>query len=74
MRGYGTDTCRFVSCPFGQYCINGICSVSSSLGGYGSLGSNLGGSYGASLGGYGSSLNGLGGLGYGGIFGEANKC
>ncbi|KAE9553574.1 hypothetical protein FO519_003214 [Halicephalobus sp. NKZ332] len=42
LRGYNSDVCRFISCPFGQYCISGICT---SYLGSGSLGyeSNLGG-------------------------------
>uniref|UniRef100_A0A915EN41 EB domain-containing protein n=1 Tax=Ditylenchus dipsaci TaxID=166011 RepID=A0A915EN41_9BILA len=60
LRGYGTDTCRFVSCPFGQYCMNGVCTISAAAG----LGTA-----GAGLGGYGGGL----GLAGGGLFGSANK-
>nr|CAD2180112.1 unnamed protein product [Meloidogyne enterolobii] len=38
--GYGPNTCRFISCPLGQYCIAGICQPMD----YG-----LGGGYGGRL-------------------------
>uniref|UniRef100_A0A914ID74 EB domain-containing protein n=1 Tax=Globodera rostochiensis TaxID=31243 RepID=A0A914ID74_GLORO len=63
LRGYGTDLCRFVSCPLGQYCINGVCQVNSVASGL----------YG---GGYGSALYGGVGAGAGGslgLYGAANK-
>lgn len=64
LRGYGSDLCRFVSCPLGQYCINGVCQVNSALSGLG-------------YGGFGSGYNGLGaygtGLGAYGMYAAANK-
>ncbi|PAV61710.1 hypothetical protein WR25_11133 [Diploscapter pachys] len=38
MLGYGgSDMCRYISCPFGQYCWNGNC-LSSTMGGMGGMG------------------------------------
>ncbi|KAI1727919.1 hypothetical protein DdX_00060 [Ditylenchus destructor] len=61
LRGYGTDTCRFVSCPFGQYCLNGVCQVSTAAG--------LPYAGGVGLGGYGAGLGAFGG----GLLGAAHK-
>ncbi|KAL3086634.1 hypothetical protein niasHT_037760 [Heterodera trifolii] len=43
LRGYGTDLCRFVSCPLGQWCINGVCQMNSVASG------QYGGGYGSAL-------------------------
>uniref|UniRef100_A0A7E4UZU3 EB domain-containing protein n=1 Tax=Panagrellus redivivus TaxID=6233 RepID=A0A7E4UZU3_PANRE len=64
LRGYNPDVCRFVSCPFGQYCINGICTAS--VGGVGN-GDYSGLSTYGGMGGYGGGAFGGNGLGYGGI-------
>uniref|UniRef100_A0A0N5C784 CC domain-containing protein n=1 Tax=Strongyloides papillosus TaxID=174720 RepID=A0A0N5C784_STREA len=56
LRGYSSDMCRYISCSYGSYCMNGVCMNSqNNLLGYGS------GSLG-SMGGF-NSLNGLGGIG-----------
>ncbi|CAD5213090.1 unnamed protein product [Bursaphelenchus okinawaensis] len=64
LRGYGSDLCRLVSCPPGQYCVAGSCNA----GGAFSTGFNGGPGYGyggmAGLGGIGG-YNGIGGQGYG---------
>uniref|UniRef100_A0A183BWX8 EB domain-containing protein n=1 Tax=Globodera pallida TaxID=36090 RepID=A0A183BWX8_GLOPA len=66
LRGYGTDLCRFVSCPLGQYCINGVCQVNSAASGF------YGGGYGSAL--YGGAGVGAGAGGSLGLYGAANKC
>ncbi|KAI6194211.1 EB domain-containing protein [Aphelenchoides besseyi] len=49
LRGYGGDMCRFISCPVGQTCVNGVCNGGGLVGGYYS-GLNGGFASGAGLG------------------------
>jgi hypothetical protein len=70
MRGYAGDTCRFISCPVGEVCVNGVCNGGALMGNY--YGGGLAGNYG-----YGGGL--AGNYGYGaatglGLLGGANKC
>ncbi|KAI6184310.1 hypothetical protein M3Y97_00582500 [Aphelenchoides bicaudatus] len=59
MRGYGGDVCRFISCPVGETCVNGVCNGGGLLGNY--------------YGGLASPYGGLTGYGAGGLLGGANK-
>lgn len=45
MRGYAGDSCRFISCPVGEVCVNGVCNGGALTGGY--YGGGLTGAYGA---------------------------